>query len=80
MKTFLSILMLIAGITFYAKGEELMFWMVDETAKVDNEDILIFLSNYPEDDMHWNAARIKVTGPGIGTRYLNTYWEDEYGN
>ena len=51
--------------------DELMYWMVDETATVDGTSISTFLVDYPEDDTHWSAARIKVTGPGIGTRYLD---------
>lgn len=59
-------------------SDELMYWMVNESATVDGTSISIFLSDYPEDDTHWSAARIKVTGPGIGTRYLDIE-SPEYG-
>ena len=61
-----------------AHSEEIMYWMVNESATVDDTSISIFLSDYPEDDTHWSAARIKVTGPGIGMRYLDIE-SPEYG-
>ena len=49
-----------------------MWWMVNETANVDNNPISSFLESYPEDDSHWNAVRIKVTS-GDNIIYLDNY-------
>ena len=62
-----------------AFAEDIMWWMVDSTAKVDGEDVMSFLAQYPEDDNNWCAARVKVTGSGIGTKYLDINWCDENG-
>ena len=72
-----AVVMMAAASAF---AEDIMWWMVDDTATVDGEGVMSFLAQYPEDENNWCAARVKVTGSGIGTRYLNTYWEDEYGN
>lgn len=52
-------------------AEDIMWWMVDDTATVDGEGVMSFLAQYPEDENNWCAARVKVTGENIGTMYLD---------
>ena len=68
MKRFIAIFLCI--FTFVGFSEEIMWWLVDETATVDGEVITSFLESYPEDDNHWNAARVKVTA-GDQIHYLD---------
>lgn len=77
MKTFLSILMLIAGITFYAKGaEEVLLWQTTESTTVDGGDIFSFLEIYPIDEDNWNAVRVVVTGGQLSEPiYLPIYFD-----
>ena len=68
-KKFILVICFLFSLTLL--GEEIMWWMVDDTATVDNQDIITFLQPYPEDENHWCAARVKITGKDIGTIYLD---------
>ncbi len=70
MKRFIAIILCIFA--FVGFSEEIMWWLVDESATVDGEVITSFLQPYPEDDNHWNAVRIKVTS-GDNIIYLDNY-------
>ena len=64
----IAVVVMMAAASGFA--EDIMWWMVDNTATVDGEGVMSFLAQYPEDENNWCAARVKVTGSGIGTRYL----------
>jgi len=72
-----AVVMMAAASAF---AEDIMWWMVDDTATVDGEGVMSFLAQYPEDENNWCAARVKVTGSGIGTRYLDIYqyWDGDW--
>ena len=68
----LTTLIFVCAISLFGYGEEIMWWMIDSTATVDNETITTFLDAHPEDDYHWNMVRIKVTS-GDNVIYLDNY-------
>ena len=70
MKGLLAAVLMMLGMM--GQAEEILWWMVDETATVDNESITSFLESHPEDDYHWNMVRIKVTS-GDNVIYLDNY-------
>ena len=70
MKGLLAAVLMMLGTI--GQAEEILWWMVDETATVDNESITSFLESHPEDDYHWNMVRIKVTS-GDNIIYLDNY-------
>lgn len=74
-KIFLTLFSFI--LPFVANTEEILWWMVDDTATVDGREIMGFLSYYGEDDDNWNAARVKMTGADQSYVFLDVVWDGE---
>lgn len=68
----LSVIMFTAA----TKSEEILWWMVNDTATVDDQNIMKFLEPYPEDDDHWVGARVKVVTSDGETNYLSVEYPD----
>ncbi len=57
--------------------EEVLWWMVDSSAKVDGVDIQDFIE-YPASDGSYYAARVRVLGEGVAENtFLNLYEYDD---
>lgn len=74
----LTALVLACAISLFGYGDVLL-WTVDENATVDGvSSIYSFLSPVPDDDLHYPAARVKISGGGLSEPiYLDNYWEEE---
>ncbi len=60
-------------------SEEVLYWMVDDTATVNDHGTISAISDFlpAETDDSWSAARIRVTGGDItGDVFLNVYDSD----
>ena len=83
MKKFISILICVFALTGFC-GEDILYWMVDDTATVDGQNIKTFFENYGAVEGSAFAARVRVIGGNISEDtfldiYLPGYGVDEGG-
>lgn len=70
----------LACLAFLTGSGDVLLWTVDGDATVDGGGASVYalLSPVPDDDLHFPAARVKISGGGLTSPiYLDNYWSDK---
>ena len=66
------IAILISCLAFLNGSGDVLYWTIDTTSFVDDDEMYSFISPLPDDD-NWAVGRVKITSVSGEVKYLDTY-------